>query len=75
MPFHWFRACSPQAVVDSGVDGKQDAIDDGVDELKRDAEEHFPAASGFHDLPQDLLEHVFRHLEGSTRRNHFAVSV
>ena len=73
MPFHWrFRACSPQAVVDSGVDVKHDAIDE-VD-LGRDAEQQqLPSASGFHDLPQDLLEHVFRHLEGGTRKNHFAV--
>lgn len=29
--------------------------------------------TGFQDLPEELLEHIFSYLQGSSRRNHFAV--
>ena len=68
---------NPQSVVDSGgylqseLSAQAELVPPGA---------KFPAAlpvdvtgcTGFQDLPDELLEHIFRNLEGTSRRNYFA---
>lgn len=68
---------NPQSVVDSGIifgDEESIKVQLPVPGLRGPALPlDMSRCTGFHDLPEELLEHVFRYLEGTSRKNYFAV--
>jgi len=76
-PRHLFGR-NPQSVGDSGGHIRHDDISQTdatpVDlKLLASLPIDVSGCTGFHDLPDELLENIFQQLEGTSRRNLFAV--